>query len=172
MKKLLLPFIALICFYGSSLFVTYLPMGIFDTDRVLVPHFLIIFILLMSVYYHNSTAVLYAFIFGFLYDSFYTEVLGIHLFIFPFVTFLTSRMMKVLHSNLIVTSIVILLNLSILEFLVYEINLLIGKTDWAIAVFADLRLWPTLVLNAAFMIIVSFPLKALLLKLQKERLED
>ncbi|EDL62793.1 cell-shape determining protein, partial [Bacillus sp. SG-1] len=53
-----------------------------------------------------------------------------------------------------------------------EINLLIGKTDWAIAVFADLRLWPTLVLNAAFMIIVSFPLKALLLKLQKERLED
>ncbi|EDL64697.1 hypothetical protein BSG1_01245, partial [Bacillus sp. SG-1] len=49
MKKLLLPFIALICFYGSSLFVTYLPMGIFNTDRVLVPHFLIIFILLMSV---------------------------------------------------------------------------------------------------------------------------
>ncbi|WP_409251514.1 rod shape-determining protein MreD [Bacillus sp. SCS-153A] len=172
MKKLFLPFIALICFYGSSLLVTYLPMGVFNSDRVLVPHFLIIFILLMSVYYHNASAMLYAFIFGFLYDSFFTEVLGVHLFIFPFVTFLTSRMMKVLHSNLLVTSIVILLNLSILEFLVYEINLLIGKTDWAIAMFADLRLWPTLVLNAAFLIIFSYPLKSLLMKLQKERLED
>jgi rod shape-determining protein MreD len=172
MKKILLPFIALVLFYGSSLFVTYLPIGVFNSDRVLVPHFLIIFILLMSVYYHNTTAILYGFIFGFLYDSFFTEVLGVHLFIFPFVTFLTSRIMKVLHSNLIVTSIVILLNVSILEFLIYQINLLIGKTDWAIATFADLRLWPTLVLNAAFLIIVSFPLKSLLLKLQKERLED
>jgi rod shape-determining protein MreD len=172
MKKILLPLIALAFFYGSSVFVTYLPMGVFNSDRVLVPHFLIVFILLMSVYYHNKTAVLYGFIFGFLYDSFFTEVLGVYLFLFPFVTFLTSRIMKVLHSNLVVTGMVILVNLSILEFLVYQINLLIGKTDWAIATFADLRLWPTLVLNAAFLIIVSYPLKALLLQLQKERLED
>jgi rod shape-determining protein MreD len=172
MKRLLLPLIALICFYGSSVFVTLLPMEVYNSDRVLVPHFLIIFIMLMSVYYHNATAILYGFIFGFLYDSFFTEVLGVYLFIFPFTTFLTAKIMKVLHSNLIVTSIVMLLNLSILEFLVYEINLLIGKTEWDIVTFADLRLWPTLVLNAAFMIIFSYPLKALLLKLEKERLED
>lgn len=172
MKRLLLPLIALLCFYGSSVFVTFLPLDIISSDRVLVPHFLIIFILLMSVYYHNTTAVLYGFIFGFLYDSFYTEVLGVYLFIFPFVTFLTSRIMKVLNSNWIVTSIVILLNVSLLEFIVYEINFLIGKTDWDIAAFADLRLWPTLVLNAVFIIIFSYPLKQLLLKLEKERLED
>ncbi|MGM0844082.1 MAG: rod shape-determining protein MreD [Bacillota bacterium] len=172
MKRLLLPLIALLCFYGSSVFVTFLPMSVIESDRVLVPHFLIIFILLMSVYYHNTTAILYAFIFGFLYDSFFTEVLGVYLFIFPFVTFVTSKIMTALNSNWIVTSLVILLNLSILELVVYQINLLIGKTDWAIETFADLRLWPTLILNAAFMIIVSYPLKQLLLKLEKERLED
>ncbi len=81
-------------------------------------------------------------------------------------------MMKVLHNNLFVFALIVLVNLSVLEFLVYQINVIIQRTDMTIIQFADLRLWPTLALNAIFYIIFAYPFKVFLQRKQKQLLED
>ncbi|MCA1056313.1 rod shape-determining protein MreD [Rossellomorea aquimaris] len=171
-NRLILPFVTLLIFYSESLFVMLFPDVEFADQRILVPHFLIIFILFICGFFQYRTALIYAFIFGFMFDIFYTEINGIYLVFFPFVVFLTHAMMKVLHNNLFVFGIIVLVNLTVLEFLVYQINVIIQRTDMTLIQFADSRLWPTLALNAVFYIVFSYPFKLFLQRKQKQLLED
>jgi rod shape-determining protein MreD len=171
-KRLTLPLVTLLLFYSESLFVIFfLKIESFE-GRIIVPHFLIIFILFICVFFQYRTALLYAFIFGFLFDIFYTEINGIYLVFYPFVVFLAHAMLKILHNNLFVFSLIVIINLSVLEFLVYQINVIIQRTDMTFIQFADLRLWPTLALNTVFYIIFSYPFKVFLQRKQKQLLED
>ncbi len=172
MKKLLLPFIALLFFYSESIFVSLAHGETLLQNRIIVPHFLLMYLLFLAVYYQHRTALLLGFIFGFLYDMYYTEINGIYLVLFPFLILLTVRLMKIFYNNLFVFGVIVIINMAIIEFLVYQINIIIQRTELSLIQFMDWRLWPTLVLNIAFYIIVSFPLKALFVKLQKAWLEE
>ncbi|MFD2681436.1 rod shape-determining protein MreD [Bacillus seohaeanensis] len=172
LKKLLLPFLALACFYSESLFVTLFPGESLFSGRILIPHFLAVFLLFVCAYYNYRIALLYGFIFGFLFDIYYTEINGIYLVLFPFIIFLADKMLKVLHNNLFVFCLIVLVNLTVLEFLVYQINLIIQKTELTIMQFADWRLWPTLAFNVAFYILFSFPLRNLLIRQRKEIFDE
>ncbi|MGR3765206.1 rod shape-determining protein MreD [Rossellomorea sp. NS-SX7] len=171
-NRLILPLVTLLIFYSESLFVILFPNLEWADQRILVPHFLIIFILFICGFFQYKTALLYGFIFGFLFDIFYTEINGIYLVFFPFVVFLAHAMMKILHNNLFVFALIVIVNVSVLEFLVYQINVIIQRTDMTLIQFADLRLWPTLVLNLIFYIIFAYPFKIFLQRKQKQLLED
>ena len=171
-NRLLLPLLTLLFFYSESLFVHLFPSEEYFDHRIIVPHFLIIFLFFICAFFQYRTALVYAFIFGFLFDIYYTEINGIYLVFFPFVVFLTHQMIKVLHNNLFVLGFITIVNVSVLEFLVYEINLIIQRTDLTFMEFVDWRLWPTLVLNAIFFIVVSFPIRNFLLRKRKEWLEE
>jgi len=67
--------------------------------------------------------------------------------------------MKVLHANLLVVSVISLLGITILEMIVYEINFLIHLTSMEFIYFLQLRLVPTLILNAIFLLIAAYPYK-------------
>lgn len=171
-NRLILPLVTLLIFYSESLFVILFPSLEWADQRILVPRFLIIFILFICGFFQYKTALLYGFIFGFLFDIFYTEINGIYLVFFPFVVFLAHAMMKILHNNLFVFALIVIVNVSVLEFLVYQINVIIQRTDMTLIQFADLRLWPTLVLNLIFYIIFAYPFKIFLQRKQKQLLED
>ena len=158
MKKFWIGCLIAFMFILESIFVELLP-GEFLSNKILVPHFLIITIFFFSIYANRNTAIIYAFVFGLLVDIVYTEVLGIYFFVFPFIIYLTSKIMKVLHANLLVVSVISLLGMSILELIVYEMNFLIHLTSMEFANFLNLRLVPTLVLNAIFLVIAAYPYK-------------
>jgi len=67
--------------------------------------------------------------------------------------------MKVLQVNLLITSIISLIGVALLEIAVFEMNKLIGITAINFTTFLNMRLIPTLLLNAIFIIIMVFPLK-------------
>jgi rod shape-determining protein MreD len=67
--------------------------------------------------------------------------------------------MKVLQVNLLITSIVSLIGVALLEIAVFEMNTLIGITAIDFTSFLKMRLIPTLLLNAIFLIIAAYPLK-------------
>ncbi|BCB04992.1 rod shape-determining protein MreD [Bacillus sp. KH172YL63] len=171
-SRLLLPFMTLLFFYSESLFVHLFPSEKWFDQKMIVPHFLILVLFFICAYFQYRTALVYGFIFGFLFDIYYTEINGIYLVLFPFVIFLSHQMMKVLHNNLFVLGIISLVNVSVLEFLVYQINLIIKRTDFTFMQFVDWRLWPTLALNALFYLIFAFPLKSFLQKKRKDWLDD
>ncbi|KPD01605.1 hypothetical protein LR69_00220 [Geobacillus sp. BCO2] len=65
-----------------------------------------------------------------------------------------------------------LLSIVLLDSYIYGIQLLIGRTDWPFSVFWDRRLWPTLLLNVAFLLVFSYPLERRLAKIRRFEQEE
>ncbi|MDQ0156113.1 rod shape-determining protein MreD [Robertmurraya andreesenii] len=161
MKKFLLPLLFIFIFIFESIFVQSLPAEVFHGERILVPHFLIIAILFLTLYGDSKQGILYGLSFGLLFDVVYTEVLGIYLFLFPLIAYICAKIMRILQTNIVVVSIISLLGVALLELGVYEMNFLINKTDMSFSFYAQYRLLPTLILNLTFIILFSYPLKRL-----------
>ena len=159
MKKAFLPIIISFCFLFESVFVELLPAELFNSSRILVPHFLMVTIIFVTIYISPKHGIMYGFIFGIFFDIVYTEIIGIYLFMFPLVAYITSWIMKILQTNIILVSFVAILGVGLLEFGVYEMNFIIGRTDMSFASFVDIRLVPTLILNFIFIILVAYPLR-------------
>ncbi|PLR93721.1 rod shape-determining protein MreD [Bacillus sp. T33-2] len=159
MNRFLLPVLFGFLFILESLFVELLPAELFNSDRILVPHFLMAGLLLLTIYGSFKHGIIYAFVFGLLFDIVYTEVIGIYLFVFPLMSYIFARIMKILQVNILIVSVISLFVIALLEVAVYEMNYLINVTDLDFKTFATIRLFPTLILNLAFIIIAVFPLK-------------
>lgn len=159
MRRVLLPVLFVAFFLLESLFVELLPGEYFDSDQIFVPRILMIAILFLTIYGGKTHGIVYGFIFGLLFDVVYTEVIGIYLFMFPLIAYLTAMLMKVLQANILISTIVTVLGIILLELGVYELNFLIHITDMPFSMFAEHRLFPTAILNLAFTLVLAFPLK-------------
>lgn len=161
MRRILVPLLFVFFFIFESMFVELLPESLFNSDRILVPRFLMILILFLTIYEGKKTGILYGLIFGLLFDVVYTEIIGIYLFMFPLLSYIVSGMMRFLQSNLVVSIIVSIIAVALLELGVYEVNFLIKVTDMNFTDFIQLRFIPTLILNLLFAILFAYPLKRL-----------
>jgi rod shape-determining protein MreD len=163
-----LPFaIFFLLFMVESLFTELFPVR-FLFDRILVPHFLLAGILILTIYGNKKYGIWYGLFFGLMFDMVYTEVIGIYLFMFPLTAYLISKLMKVLQSNIIIVTFVVLFGIAILELIVYEMNFLIHITRMEFPQFIHQRFVPTLILNFVFLIFVVYPLKKQFEKLTEQ----
>lgn len=108
MKRIVLPLILSACFILESLFAEFFPNGIFGVHKIFVPHLLLMVLIIMGIYYVRNRTILYAFIFGMLFDAFYTGILGVYLFVFPLTVYITTSLMKVLQANIFVSALVMI----------------------------------------------------------------
>ncbi|AZU63496.1 rod shape-determining protein MreD [Neobacillus mesonae] len=159
MRKFLLPLLFILLFIAESLFVQFLPGDFFGGNRILAPRFLFSALLLLTIFVGRKKGIIYAAIFGLIFDIVYIEIIGIYLFLFPFVAYVISKIMHVLQANIIVAYFVSILGIALLEIGVYEMDYLIHVTNLDFLDFLNLRLYPTLILNAAFLLIFIYPLK-------------
>jgi rod shape-determining protein MreD len=160
-KKFLLPLLFLFLFILESLFVQFLPEKVFGFERIFAPHFLFTGLLFLTIFVGKKQGIIYAAIFGLLFDIVYVEIIGIYLFLYPFVAYLVDRLMQVMQVNIIIAFLVSLVGIALLEIGAYEMNYLIHVTDLDFNSFITLRFYPTLLLNAVFIILASYPLKRL-----------
>ncbi|MCZ0756670.1 rod shape-determining protein MreD [Anoxybacillus sp. J5B_2022] len=172
MKKLFLPFLAILFFVSESLFVDLWPKSIWYEHYIFAPRFLLIFILFVTVYVTQTHGMVYGLILGGLYDVVYTEILGVYLFSFPLIAYIAAKAMKWFHNHLVVTCFLSMIFVSILEFYVYGIQLFIGKTAMPFEQFYSYRLLPTLLVNALFLLFFSYPLKQWLVKIERYEREE
>lgn len=161
MRKFLLPLLFIVLFIFESLVVQFIPPDVFGQERILVPRFLFAALLFLTIFVGMKKGMIYAAIFGLLFDIVYVEVLGIYLFLFPFICYLISKIMNAMQANIAVAFLVSLFGITILEICVYEMDHLIHITSMGFMTFVNLRLWPTLLLNAIFLLIAGYPLKML-----------
>ena len=159
MKKFLLPLLLLLFFIAESLFVQFLPADLFGEDRIAAPRFLFSALLLLTIFVGRKQGIIYAAVFGLIFDIVYIEIIGIYLFLFPFVAYLISKMMHVLQANMIIAFLVSVIGVALLEVGVYEMDYLIHITNLDFVSFLNMRLYPTLLLNAVFLLLASYPLK-------------
>jgi rod shape-determining protein MreD len=169
-KKFLLPLLFLILFLLESLFAQYLPDDIFG--KTCVPHFLFTGLLFLTIYVGRRQGIIYGVIFGILFDIVNTEIIGIYMFLFPFVAYLVSKIMNVMQANFITVFLASLIGIGLLEVGVYEMNVLIHVTDMDYMSFFKMRFYPTLILNAVFIILAGYPLKRQIEKIADSLRED
>lgn len=159
MRKFLLPLLLLLFFILESIFVELMPPKVFGNEYILVPHFLIIAIILLTVYGPKNYGVLYGLLFGLWFDIVYTEIMGIYLCLFPLVAYICYKLMKVLQTNIVMVTFISILGVAFLELGAYEMNVLINRTGMTFATFSMDRLIPTLILNLIFVILTIYPFK-------------
>jgi rod shape-determining protein MreD len=131
---------------------------------VLIPRFTMIIVGFIAIYLTPGRGIVYGLIFGLLYDIIFTNLIGVYTFSIAFVAYVLVFIARFFHGNLFITLVVSLIGVSMLEFLVYGLFTLIGLIDVQIDIFAYQRLFPSLLLNGAFVLIVYFPLKKWLLQ--------
>ncbi|MFZ7945550.1 rod shape-determining protein MreD [Neobacillus sp. 19] len=161
MKKFLLPLLFLFLFILESLFVQYSPAEMFGRNRIIAPHFLFAALLFLTIYVGKKQGIIYGAIFGLLFDIVYIEIIGIYLFLYPFVCYLISKIMHIMQTNFLIAFIVSLFGIALLEVGVYEMDHLIHVTNLDFKSFINLRFYPTLILNAIFLVIAGYPFKRL-----------
>lgn len=159
MNRLYLPIISILLFISESLFVDLFPAELFSIERIFVPHFLFIAIIFITIYVKESYGMMYGAVFGLLFDIVYTEIIGVYMFSFTIIVYIVAKAMKALHANVFISSILSIIATILLELFIFGVNILIGNTNLSFQIFLDNRLFPTIVLNFVFVILVSYPLK-------------
>ncbi|VEF47472.1 rod shape-determining protein MreD [Bacillus freudenreichii] len=172
MKRFILPLITIICFYAESLFVEFFPAFSFLGDRIVIPRFLLVVLTMMGIYYFRNVTLIYAAIFGLVFDIYYTGVIGAYLFLLPIAVYAASKMMKVLQINVLTSGLVVLIIIALVEILVYSLNILLFDVNMTTAQFLTNRLIPTLTLNLVIYLVIYFPFSRWLQNRKKEILSE
>lgn len=165
MKHFILSFVALLFFVFESIFAQLFAGDVFGSNNIFVPRFMIIFVFFLTMYGSRKMGMLYGAILGLTYDVVYTEILGIYMFLLPFLAYLISKCMKVLQNNILIACLTALVFTAVVEGVSYQMNVILGFADMGFGEFAERRLVPTLILNLVFIIISCYPLKRLIEKL-------
>ncbi|MEW9500570.1 rod shape-determining protein MreD [Jeotgalibacillus marinus] len=172
MKRLILPIFGILIFYSEGIFAMFSPIEVFGDNRFLVPRFLFLFILFLSVYYQSRVAYIYGFVFGFSYDLFFTGVIGIYTVLFPLLVYIALAILKLIHHHVIVVGFLGIILIAVLEWIVYQFNHLIGVTVVDFSTFLTQRLYATLIFNSLFILLLAYPFKMWMTNLRQTHLED
>lgn len=160
MKRLLIPLIlfSLLVFEGVA--IDFLPGKFIGTEIMIVPHWVLIFLILVSVFYDQEStiyAIVYGVIFGLFIDVVYTSVLGVYMFIYPLGIYITHLLKRVFQRNIYMTMVIAVIVLSIVEIALIFIYSLVGIADSLSWGFLEYRLLPTIIANI-IILLVLYPL--------------
>lgn len=154
-------------FILESVFLTFVPSYGIANQYVLVPHFLFLTLLFCAVFYRRNTVLVYAFIFGLIFDLFYTNLIGVYAYLFPLTVYLVCKLMASLHKIYFIIFVFSIAAMIFLEFLVLGIHTAIGQSLYGFEEFMHIRLWPTLIMNIVFLLIFGYILQRIFIKLLK-----
>lgn len=144
----------------------------FGADFVSVPHFVLIGIIMIGLFYDRTHAVWYGVFFGLLDDIIYSNIWGVYGFCISLTAYLLSHLARIFHLYLIIVFFITLIGVTMLEFEVYGIYGLIGKITMNPLEFLEWRIFPTLIVNGVFLLIVFYPLRHMLLGIKSFQTED
>lgn len=123
----------------------------------ITPALLLLAIVLLACY-SNKVGQLYicSFLVGFLYDAYYSQVLGLCMFIFPFIVFLTRTMSDRFSFSFFTSwfwAVLVYGMYALLVFLVYHF---LGQSQFPFILFLLENLIPSLLFNALFAFLFTF----------------
>ncbi|WP_413362899.1 rod shape-determining protein MreD [Lysinibacillus sp. 3P01SB] len=162
MVRYLIPFVAVLLFLLEPEFAKFSPIYFKDYTAYLVPRFLILYLIFISIYYNRKRAVIYGLIFGLLYDVFYIDIIGLYSVLYPLVCFIAGWSIKFIHQHLLITTVLAVLLVAGMEFLLYEFFLLIDFTAMPFMEFLNGRLLPTIGANLLFLLMLGWAFKYLI----------
>jgi rod shape-determining protein MreD len=159
MIRLVIPILAVILFFLEPVFGLFSPIDLNGEYHYLIPRFLIMYLIFISIYYSRNRAMVYGLVFGLLYDVVYIDIIGLYSFLYPLICLIASFIVKYIHRNLLVTTVISLVLVAGLEFALYQFFTLIGLRDISLQVFVRERLIPTMIANSIFLVVLGWAFK-------------
>jgi len=172
MIRFLIPFVAVVLFLLEPVFALFSPITFGDQTVFLVPRFVILYLIFISIYYNRGRAILYGLFFGLLYDVFYIDIIGLYSFLYPLVCFVAGYAVKFIHQHLSVTTILSVLLVGLMEILLYYFFFFINLTSIPFTNFLSNRLLPTIIANLLFLIMLGWAFKYLINARVLQRADD
>ncbi|MEK4230148.1 rod shape-determining protein MreD [Solibacillus sp. FSL H8-0538] len=160
--RILIPAIAVLLFLLESEFAMFSPIIINEHTVILVPRFLILYLIFIAIYYNRKRAILYGLLFGILYDVFYIDIIGLYSVLYPLVCFIAGWSVKRIHPHLVFSTVLAIMLMTLLEFVLYEFFFLINFTAMPLDSFLSNRLIPTILANFLFLIMLGWAFKYLI----------
>lgn len=169
MIRFLIPLICLVLFFMEPVFGLFSPIAIGGQLHYIVPRFLIMFLIFLTLYYDLKHAVFYGMFFGLLYDVFYIDIIGLYSFLYPAICLVAAAVFKRIPRSLLTATLLTLVLLALFEFLLYQFFLLISLTSMPLGLFATTRLWPTMIANSIFLVLLGWVFKSVMVTQLSER---
>lgn len=160
--RVLIPMIAVLLFLLESEFAMFSPIIWNENTLILVPRFLILYLIFITIYYNRNRAIFYGLIFGVLYDIFYIDIIGLYSVLYPLVCIIAGWSVKRIHPHLVFSTVLAILLIGLLEFILYEFFFWINFTTMSLDVFLYSRLIPTVLANSLFLIMLGWAFKYLI----------
>lgn len=164
----LIPLVITFCFLLDGLLTAIFSAQFLEGTKTMTPRLIVLVLILMSFYIPRSRMLVYGVVFGLIYDSYYVGILGVYVLLFPLIIYLTEKLKKILNPNPIVIGMMVIINISLIETYLYLFYQMLGYTTINWATFLADRLGPTLLLNLVLFIIVFYPLKRIIERIQGE----
>lgn len=162
--RFLLPFIAVILFLIEPVFALFSQIHLFDAQIFLVPRFLLMYLLFLAVYYDRKKSLIYAVVFGVLYDVVFIDIVGLYAVLFPLLCFFINWVVRFIQQSLPIVTLLTVFIVAVLEFVIYEFFTLISFTSLPIDQFLLTRLLPTIIANFLFLVLLGWSFKYLIKK--------
>ncbi len=165
MKRYLLPTIIFLLFVIEGT-VTQVFLNFSSPEVIIVPRFSFILVMMSSIFLGRSVGTVYGIGLGLLYDIVHTHILGVYIFSMALVAYIFSFSFRIFQRNLLLLLFTLIVSVICLEYLIYRINTIIGITGLSHERFLGERIYPSVIINSCFAIIVIFPIRKLLIYIQ------
>lgn len=164
MKRLLLPFIAVVLFFLEPVFSIFSPVEISGNSFTLVPRFVLIFLIFLVAYTSRKEAMILGIVLGLLYDMFHIDIIGLYAFLYPLVCFIAGLIIREVHRHIVTVMFLALAMIIVLEFFSFLFADLISLTSIDMNDFIVTRLVPTMIANSVFIVMFGWLIKWIIYK--------
>ena len=169
MIRFIIPLICFALFFMEPVFGLLSPLE-FDGDYYyIVPRFLLMFLIFLSVFYDRKRAMMLGLFFGLLYDVFYIDIIGLYSFLYPAMCLIAGTAAKNLYQNLPVATFLTIVLTALFEFILYLFFSLISLISMPLGTFFDARLVPTMIANSVFLVMLGWAFKYIIIARLNER---
>ncbi|WP_432358397.1 rod shape-determining protein MreD [Sporosarcina sp. UB5] len=162
MIRFIIPLISVILFFLEPVFSLFSPVSIAEVSYTLVPRFVIVYLIFITVYYGLKRAILYGIVLGLLYDMYHIDIIGVYTFLYPVICYVASLIIRQVHRHVITVMFLSLAMIALLELLSFIFASLIALTSIGFEEFIVLRLMPTMIANSIFVAMFGYFFKRLI----------
>lgn len=157
--------IGAVCFYLDALIGLILPMNIAGKSIIFVPHLLLMYLLIITIYKKTSIAVTLAIIFGLTTDLYYGTIYGLNTFGYLLFVIIMDYFFKVYYRDHFMVFLGIWIFSILFEVYTAIIYGVLGLIQFNFFEFVLLRLIPTMILNLLLLILIFNPTRKIIKKL-------
>ncbi|MGP4074546.1 rod shape-determining protein MreD [Halobacillus sp. K22] len=157
MKRYYISLICLLLLVMQGTAMSLLPSKLVYSNLLMTPHWVLIFLLIVAIFFDRDKtyyAVWYGLVFGLLLDIVYTGILGVYMVTYALVIYVIHGINKMIHSNFIGASLLVILAIILSDTLLYVIYSFVKITSMPWGTYLILRLLPTVAANMIFFVIL------------------